>query len=87
MVYYYYYYSIMEWLVRLLNFSFDMGVGLMDWRGACVVSLYKGKVTNVNVATQEVLVKIELGPELNVQLGRSNVGLDRVDDAWTKWLP
>ena len=28
---------MLEWLVRLLNLSFDMGVVLMDWRGACIV--------------------------------------------------
>ena len=35
--------SVLEWLVRLLNLSFDMGVVHMDWRGACIVLLYKGK--------------------------------------------
>ena len=25
------------------NLSFDMGVVPMDWRGACIVPLYKGK--------------------------------------------
>ena len=44
--------AVLEWLVRLLNLSFDMGVVPMDWRGACT----KGRVTNVNVATLEVLV-------------------------------
>ena len=34
---------VLEWLVRLLNLSFDMGVAPMDWRGACIVPLYKGK--------------------------------------------
>ena len=29
---------MLEWLVRLLNLSFDMGVVPMDWRGACIVS-------------------------------------------------
>ena len=32
-----------------------------------------------------ILIK-ELGPELNEQQGRSNVGLGRVEDAWTKCL-
>ena len=32
-----------EWLVRLLNFSFGMVVVPMDWHGACIVPLYKGK--------------------------------------------
>ena len=26
--------AVLEWLVRLLNLSFDMGVVPMDWRGA-----------------------------------------------------
>ena len=46
--------AVLEWLVRLLNSSFDMGVVPMDWRGACTCT--KGRVTNVNVATIEVLV-------------------------------
>ena len=32
--------AVLEWLVRLLNISFDMGVVPMDWRSA------KGRVTN-----------------------------------------
>ena len=47
---------MLEWLVRLLNLSFDMGVIPMDWRGACIVPCTKVRVTNVNVATLEVLV-------------------------------
>ena len=47
---------MLEWLVRLLNLSSDMGVVPMDWRGACIVPLVKGRVTNVNVGTREVLV-------------------------------
>ena len=35
--------AVLEWLVRLLNLCFDMGVVPMDWRGACIVNLYKGK--------------------------------------------
>ena len=35
--------AVLEWLVRLLNLSFDMGVVSMDWRGACIVPLYKRK--------------------------------------------
>ena len=35
---------MLEWLVRLLNVSFDMRVVHMDWRGACIVPLYKGKL-------------------------------------------
>ena len=34
---------MLECLVRLVNLSFDMGVVLVDWRGACIVALYKGK--------------------------------------------
>ena len=35
--------AVLEWLVRLLNLSFDMGVVPMDRCGACIVPLYKGK--------------------------------------------
>ena len=35
--------AVSEWLVGLLNISFDMGVVPMDWSGACIVLLYKGK--------------------------------------------
>ena len=47
--------AVLEWLVRLLNLSFDMGVVPMDWRGACIVPLYKGKGDKCQ-ATLEVLV-------------------------------
>ena len=30
--------ALLEWLVRLLNLSFDMGVVPIDWRGACIYS-------------------------------------------------
>ena len=33
--------AMLEWLVRLLNLSFDMGVVLMDWRGACIVPVQR----------------------------------------------
>ena len=33
--------GVLEWLVRLLNLSFDMGVVPTDWCGACIVPLYK----------------------------------------------
>ena len=32
---------MLEWLVRLLSASFDVAVVPMDWRGACIVPLYK----------------------------------------------
>ena len=35
--------AVLEWLVRLLKLSFDMGVVPMDCRGACIVPLHKGK--------------------------------------------
>ena len=33
--------AVLEWLVRLLNVSFDMGVAPMDWRGACIVPVQR----------------------------------------------
>ena len=47
--------AVLEWLVRLLNLSFDMGVIPTHCRGACIVPLFKEK-GDVNVATREVLV-------------------------------
>ena len=40
--------GVLEWLVRLLNLSFDMGVVPMDCRGACY-QIYKhhAKFTNL----------------------------------------
>ena len=35
--------AVLEWLVRLLNLSFNTWVAPIDWHGACVVPLYKGK--------------------------------------------
>ena len=35
--------AMLEWLVRLFDVSFDMGVVPTDLRGACIVPLYKGK--------------------------------------------
>ena len=35
--------AVLEWLVRLLNVSFYMEIVPMDWGGACIVPLYKGK--------------------------------------------
>ena len=35
--------AMLKWLVRLLYVSFDMGVVPMNWRGACIVPLYKRK--------------------------------------------
>ena len=72
--------AVLEWLVRLLNLSFDMEVVPMDWRYACIVPLYKGKSDRCECSNSRgisllsvvgklfgrVLIK-ELGPELNVQ--------------------
>ena len=35
--------TVLEWLVRLVNVSFDMVIVPVDWRGTCIVPLYKGK--------------------------------------------
>ena len=34
---------MLEWLVQLLNLSFNMGVVPMDCRGTCIVPLHKGR--------------------------------------------
>ena len=35
--------ALTEWMVRLVNYSFESGEVPMDWMSACVVPLYKGK--------------------------------------------
>ena len=60
--------AMLEWLVPLLNLSFDTGVVPMDWRGACIVPLYKVPIKRVRAGTE-------------CAIGRSNVGLGRVEDA------
>ena len=72
--------ALLEWLVRLLNLSFDVGAVHMDWRGACIVPPYKGTGDNCECSNSKgnslssvvgklfgrVLIK-RVGPELNVQ--------------------
>ena len=72
--------AVLEWLVRLLNLSFDMGVVPMECRGVCIVPMYKGKgykcecsnsrgislLSVVGKLFGRVLIK-KLGSELNVQ--------------------
>ena len=41
--------AVLEWQVRLLNVSFDIGAVPTDFRVACIVPLYKGKVICVIV--------------------------------------
>ena len=38
--------ALKEWLVRLLNVSFDMVLVPLDWLGACIVPLHNGKGDN-----------------------------------------
>ena len=91
--------AVLEWLVRLLNVRFDMGVEPIDWRGACIVPLYKRKgdkcecsksrgiclLSVVSTLYGRVLIKrVKAGTECAI--GRSNVGLGRVEDAWNKCL-
>ena len=52
----------------------------MDWRGECIVPLCKGRVTNVNAATQVVLV---LPSVVGTLYGR--VLIKRVIRAQTDW--
>ena len=67
----------------------------MDWRGACIVPLYKGKGDKCECSNSRgislssvvgklygrVLIKrVTAGTECE---GRSNVNLCRVEDAWT----
>ena len=53
----------------------------------CVCSNSRGISSLSVVGKLYGRVQIRVGPKLNVQLGRSNVGLGRVEDAWIKCLP
>ena len=92
--------AVLEWLVRLLNLSFDMVVAPMDWRGACIVILYKRKGVKCECRNSRgislfsvvgklygrVLIKrVIAGTECAI--GEEQCGLFRVEDAWTKCLP
>ena len=91
--------AVLEWLVRLLNASFDMGVVPMDWRGACIVPLYKGKCdkckwsNSIGISLLSVewklyrrvlIKKVRAGTECTI--GEEQCGVGRVEDAWTKCL-
>ena len=71
--------AVLEWLVKLLNVSFDMGVVPMDWRGACIVPLYKGKGDKCECSNS---IGISLLSVVGRQFGR--VLINRVR-AGTKW--
>ena len=47
--------SAIEWLSRLLNVNFDMGVVPMDWHGACIVPLYKSKCDKCNCSNSRAI--------------------------------
>ena len=93
--------AVLQWLVRLLNISFDMGVVTMDRRGACIVALYKEKgykcecSNSRGVSLLSVVGKLH-GRVLIKRVGAGTVmcirrgamwGLGRVEDAWTKCVP
>ena len=83
--------ALVEWLVRLLNVSFDMGVVPMNWHGTCIVPLYKGKGNKCECSSSRgisllsvvgklfgrVLIK-RVSPVTECAIGRSNVSLGRV---------
>ena len=91
--------TALEWLVRLSNFSFDTMVVPIACRCACIVPLYKRKgdkcecsnsrgisLSVVGKLFGRVLIKrVRAGTES--AMGRSNVSLGMVKDAWNKCLP
>ena len=91
---------MLEWLVRLLNLSFEMGVLPLDWCGACIVPLCKGKGDKCECSNSKcisllnVVGKLKNGSVIKrvkngtvCAKGRRNVGFGRVVDASTKCLP
>ena len=92
--------TVLEWLISRLNLSFDMWVVNMDWRGACIVPLYKGKGDKCDcsysrgISLLRVLGKlygrvpikrVRAGTEC--ALGEEQCGLGRVENARTRCLP
>ena len=92
--------AVLEWQVRLLNLSFDMGVVPMDWRGTCVVPLYIGKgdkcecsnsigtrlLSVVDKLFGRVLIKRDrAGTECAIREERCGFR-QGIKDAWTKCL-
>ena len=91
--------AVSEWVVRLLNVSFDMGFVPMDWRGACIVPLYKGKGDKCKCSKSRGISLLSVVGKLYGRvlikrvkegtvwaIGRNNVGLGRVEDARNKCL-
>ena len=65
----------------------------MGWRGACIVFLYRGKGDKCECSNSRGISLLSVVGKLygrvlikRVRAGRSNVGLCRVEDAWTKCL-
>ena len=82
---------MLEWLVRLSNLSFDMGVVPMDWRGACIVPLYKGNGDKCECSNSRGISMLSVVGKLfgRVLIKRVRAGtelLGRVEDVWTKCL-
>ena len=91
--------AVLEWLVRLLNLSFAMAEVPMDWRGACIVPLYKGKGDKYECSNSRgisllsvvgkpfgrvLITRVRAGTECAIR--EEQCGLGRVEDAWTKCL-
>ena len=91
--------AVLEFLVRLLNLSFDIGAVPMNCRGAYIVPLYKGKGDKCECSNsrgisllsvvgklfgRELIKRVRAGTECAIE--RSNVGLGGVEDAFTKCL-
>ena len=89
-----------EWRVRLLNLSFDMRVVPMDWCGACIVPLYKGKGDKYECSNSRgfsllsvvcklfgrmLMKRVRAGTECAI--GEEHMGLGRVEDLWTECSP
>ena len=47
--------AVLKWLVRLLILSFTIGVVPVDWLGACIVPMYKGKGDKCECSTSRAI--------------------------------
>ena len=61
----------LEWLVRLLNLSFDMGFVPMNWHGTCVMPLYKGKDDKCECSNSRGISLLSVVDKLSKLSGKS----------------
>ena len=65
--------AVLEWLVRLLNVCVDVGIVPIDWRGACIVPLYKRKGDKYECSNSVINLEMRKGILNLLQKKNSNL--------------